>query len=101
MAITLTEAIRQLRDDLRQAVLDGQGQDIVFTPATIEVELAVVFETEAKAGGGLKLLTLVDLSGEAKVSRGSQHKIKLTLDVADGEGRPLKVSSNKLPDNLR
>ena len=101
MVIKLTEAIKQIRDDLRQAVVEAQGQDILFTPSAIEVELTVSFETEAKADGGVKLLTFLDLSGEGKVSRTNQHKIKLTLEVADKHGQPLKVSSNRLPNNLR
>src|SRR5262245_50853157 len=101
MHIVLAEAIKELRDDLRQAVLDGKGQDIVFTPRGIELELAVTFGTEAKAGGGLKLLTFLDISGEGKRSNSSQHKIKLTLDVADKDGNPIKVSSSGQPTKLR
>jgi hypothetical protein len=101
MTITLAEAIRQLRDDLRQAVLDAEGQDIVFTPRAIEVELAITFDTEAKVGGGVKLLTFLDLSGEGKAAHSNQQKIKLTLDVADGNGNPINVNANKLPKNLR
>jgi hypothetical protein len=101
MQITLADAIKQLRDDLREAVLEGQGQDIVFTPRGVELELAITFGTELKAGGGFKLLAFLDLSAEAKSSDSSQHKIKLTLDIADKDGKPLKVSSAEQPRRIR
>jgi len=89
--ILLSEAIEQLRDELRKAILEGNDQDIIFTPNTIEIELGVSFSTEEKAGGGLKLLTFINVSAEAKATRESQHKIKLSLSVADRDGKPIKV----------
>lgn len=101
MHIPLADAISQLRDDLREAILEGTGQEIVFTPRGIELELAITFETEVKAGGGVKLLTFLNLSAETKASDSSQHKIKLTLDVVDKDGNQIKVSSSTLPANLQ
>jgi len=102
MEITLVDAIEQLRNDLREAVLEGQGQtDIIFTPRQVEVELAITFGTEVKAGGGLKLLALLDLSAEGKSSDTSQHRVKLTLDIADKNGNPLKVRSSNEPQRVR
>jgi hypothetical protein len=89
--IPLSQAIEQLRDELRLAILEGNDQDIIFTPNVIDIELVVSFSTEAKAGGGFKLLTFIDVSAEANATLESQHKIKLSLSVADREGRPIKV----------
>ncbi len=100
MQIPITDAIQQLRDQLREAVLEGRDQDIVFTPNGVEVELGVTFAAEAKAGGGFKLLAFLDLCAEAKASRESQHKIKLSLSVADRHGQPLKVRSGTVPKGL-
>jgi hypothetical protein len=100
MQIPLADAIRQLRDELRESILEGKDQDIVFTPNGIDLELAITFATEAKAGGGFKLLAFLDLSTEGKVSRDSQHKIKLSLAVADRNGQPIKVKSAKMPGGL-
>jgi hypothetical protein len=100
MQIPLSDAIQQLRDELRAAILEGRGQDIVFTPNGIEIELGVSFSAEAKAGGGIRLLAFLDLSAEAKASRGSQHKIKLSLSVADKSGQPIKVRSDAVPEGL-
>ena len=93
MQVPLTAAIGQLREDLRQAVLERGDSDIIFVPKSIELELSVTFDTEAKVGGGFKLLAFLDLSAEAKASRSSGHTLRLTLDVTDRDLKPLKVVS--------
>jgi hypothetical protein len=98
--LPLSEAIAQLRESLRYAVLEGKDKDIVFAPKEIELELGITFGTEAKVGGGVKLLAFLDLSAEAKTSDSHQHKIKLKLEVTDKAGKPLKVRSSKLPAGL-
>ena len=100
MEVPIADAIQQLRDQLREAILEGNNQDVVFTPNGIDLELGVTFGAEAKAGGGFKLLAFLDLSAEAKASRESQHKIKLSLAVADRNGQPLKIRSDALPRGL-
>jgi hypothetical protein len=95
MSIPLSEAIAELRAELRKAVLERNDQDIIFTPKGIELELGVILETEAKAGGGFKLLALVDLSSEATASRSSAHKVKLILDVTDRDLKPIKILSQR------
>jgi hypothetical protein len=100
MQIPLSDAIQQLRDELREAILEGNDKDIVFTPNGIDIELGVSFSAEAKVGGGFKLLAFLDLSTEAKANRESQHKIKLSLSVADKNGQPIKVRSDAVPKGL-
>jgi hypothetical protein len=100
MQIPISEAIQQLRDELREAILEGKGQDIVFTPNSVEIELAVKFTVEAKAGGSFKLLALLDVSGEAKAARERQHSIKLSLSVSDREGKPIKIRSQAKAQDL-
>lgn len=101
MSISISDAISQLREELRSAILDGQDQDIVFSPNSIEIELGITFATEAKASGGIKNLIFLDISGEGKVNRESQHKIKLSLSVSDKEGKPLKVRADNVPEGLK
>jgi hypothetical protein len=98
--IPLADAIAQLRDQLREAILEGKDKDIIFTPNSIDIELAVTFKAEAKATGGFKLLAFLDLSGEASAGRESQHKIKLSLSIADKDGKPIKVRSDAVPKGL-
>jgi hypothetical protein len=98
--IHLSDAIQQLRDELRTAILEARGQDVVFTPNSIELELGVTFTVEAKAGGGFKLLAFLDIAAEAKGGRESEHKIKISLSVADKDGQPIKVRSDVVPKGL-
>jgi Trypsin-co-occurring domain 2 len=100
MQIPLSDAIQQLRDELRDAILEGKGQEIVFTPNEIDIELGISFRAEAKAGGGFKLFAFLDLSAEASTSRENQHKIKLSLSVADKNGQAIKVRSESVPRRL-
>jgi hypothetical protein len=100
MQIPLADAIQQLRDELREAILEGREKDILFTPNGIELELGLSFAAEAKVGGGFKLLAFLDLSTEAKASRESHHKIKLSLSVTDKNGQPIKVRSDAVPKGL-
>ena len=98
--IPLSDAIQQLRDQLREAILEGKDQDIVFTPNSIDIELGVTFKAEAKTSGGFKLLAFLDLSAEGSAGRESQHKIKMSLSVADRTGKPIKVRSDAVPRGL-
>ncbi|MEY9126391.1 trypco2 family protein [Bradyrhizobium yuanmingense] len=100
MHISIAEAINQIRNDLREAIVESAGQDILFTPKEITLELGVTFGTEVKAGGGFKLLTFLDLSGEAKSSNNRQHKIVLKLEASDAKGSPIKVRSKRVPGGL-
>jgi hypothetical protein len=98
--IPITTAIEQLRDQLREAILEGKDKDVVFTPQGIDIELSVAFKAEVAAKGGLKLLAFLDLSAETKASRESLHKIKLSLSVADKNGQTLKLRSDDIPKGL-
>lgn len=100
MQIPISDALQQLRDELRKAILEGENQDIIFTPKSIDVELGVSFSAEAKAGGGLKILAVIDISAGASATRESQHKVKLSLDVVDKNGQPLKIRSETRPRGL-
>lgn len=93
--IPITVAIQQLRDQLREAIIEARDKEIVFTPNEIELELSVTFKAEGE--GTVKLLALLDLS--ARASRESLHKIRLSLSVADRNGHPIKVrdESRQLP----
>jgi hypothetical protein len=57
----------------------------------VEVELGIVFDVEAEAGGGFKLFSLIDLSGRAKTSNENTHKITLTREPTGRDGRPISV----------
>jgi hypothetical protein len=94
--VTLVEAIRELRAQILQAATEGEGAPIRFVPDTVEVELGVTFEIQAEAGGGFKLLSLIDLSGKAKVDDQSTHKVKLILKPVGPDGSPALIGSTVL-----
>ncbi len=98
--IPIADAIQQLREQLAEAVRRGVHENIVFTPTGIELELAVNFSTEEKAGGGFKLFAFLDVSVEGKAKQESQHKIKLSLSVSDAQGSPLEVRKKGVPARL-
>jgi hypothetical protein len=95
--VPITDAIQQLREELRKAILEGKGQEIVFTPNEIEVELSVSFKAEKEGHGGIKVFAFLDLSASAQAGRESLHKIKLSFSVADSSGNPLKMRSSTIP----
>lgn len=92
----LSEAIKQLREELRTAARERENaQDIIFTADKIELELGVTFGLEAEAGVGFKLLAFLDVSAKGKASEQSAHKIKFTFDITDADGKKVKVKGTK------
>jgi hypothetical protein len=64
MQIPLSNAIQQLRDQLREAIFEGKDEGHRLHAERIAIELAVSFSAEMKASGGVKLLAFLDLSAE-------------------------------------
>jgi len=94
--VTLAVAIQQLREQLREAAKGGEEEDLRFLPESVEVELDVKFSLEMEAGGGLKLWSILDLSGKAKTGDETTHKVKLILKPVDRSGNPTLIGSSKL-----
>lgn len=92
---TVAQAIRELRAQLEEAATESQGSGIRFVPKSVEIELGIVFNVEAEAGGGFKLLSLVDISGKAKAADQSTHKMKLTLEPVGRDGKPVLVRDSE------
>jgi hypothetical protein len=93
--VTLAQAIRELREQLVEASMEGEGSTIRFVPKSVDVELGIIFNVEAEAGGGFKLFSLVDLSGKAKTGNESTHKVKLTLEPVGKDGKPILVGDKE------
>ena len=97
MRIPLAQALAQLKDELREAILDTR-KDIVFAPKDIELELNVGFDVEAKASGGVKLLSFLHVSAEAGEKSSNHHKLTLKLDVTDSTGKKLLIRDTNVPE---
>ena len=94
--VTVAEAVREIRKQLSEASAEGAGQDLRFIAKSVEVELGITFSLEKEAGGGLKLWSILDLSGKAKTSDESTHKIKLVLEPVGGvDGKPKLISDDQ------
>jgi hypothetical protein len=89
--VTIAQAIRELRAQLAEAAMEGKGTAISFVPRTVEVELGITFNVEAEVGGSFKLLSLVTLSGKARMADESIHKVKLTLEPVSRDGEPVVI----------
>lgn len=93
--VTLARAIRELREQLTEAVSEGENASVRFTPRSVEVELGITFDVEVEAGGGFKLFSLVDLSVKSKIGDESIHKVKLTLEPVGRDGKALLVRDSE------
>ena len=92
--IRLSDAIENLREELKLAHEKGKSQDLQFCVESVEIELEVVAEDEVGASGKINWWVL---SGavDSKMKDASKHKLKLTLQVVDASGKPLRVSQRQ------
>ena len=79
--IELAALIRKLREELAEAVLEGEGEAVRFQLETLELELQVTVGRAAEAKGGIKIW-LVEAGTGAEGKRESIQKVKLTLKPA-------------------
>jgi hypothetical protein len=89
--VTVAEAIKQLRMQLEDAQREGIGKELRFLARSVEVELAIVFKSEAEGGAGVKAW-FIDVSGKATASGEKTHRVKLILEPVDRDGKPTLVS---------
>lgn len=80
----ITEAIEQLREQLSAAQEKGKGASLRFHITEVEMEFLVEVRKEGKGGAGLKL-GVVSLGADGAISQGSTHRLRLKLDVKDGD----------------
>lgn len=98
--IKLSDAIENLREELKIAQEKGKKQDLQFDLQSIDLELEVIAEGESGASGKINWYIFgggVDL----KVKDISKHKLKLTLKAIDvNSDQPIRVSKSqeRLPD---
>jgi len=88
--IPLSEMLAELRKELLEAKLEGQGSDLKFLIEDIEIELQIATTKEAGIDGGVKFWVY---NAEAKVdiSEARTQKLKLKLKPVgrDGKGEVL------------
>lgn len=84
--ITLAKMIAAVREELKQAEIDGRGQDLRFEVQEVELELVVTAEHETTAGGGVKVW-VIEAGADATVKKGQSHTVKVRLKPASGVPR--------------
>jgi hypothetical protein len=94
--VTVADAIKQLRAQLEDAQQEGIGKGLRFLARSVEVELTIVFKTEAEGGAGVKVAWFLDVSGKAKAADETTHKVKLVLEPVGRDGKPTLVSDREL-----
>ena len=92
--IRLSDAIENLREELVLAKKQGKDKDLQFDISAIELELEVVIEKETGTGGKINYW-IFQAGVDAKASKANTHKLKLTLQAIETNGKPLRVSQEQ------
>ncbi|MGW7529992.1 trypco2 family protein [Streptomyces sp. NPDC054783] len=89
-SVELSDVIKQLRQELKEAVSAGDGQDLRFELGPVELELTVAIEKAASTGAKVRFW-VVDANMDGKVAAISTQRIHLTLEprqiTASGQQR--------------
>jgi Trypsin-co-occurring domain 2 len=88
--IALAQAIKDLRRELTSALEEGKGQSLRFKPGPVELDLEVAMTLEGGGKGEVKFW-VVAIGADGKASRVGTHKIKLSLQPVDKEGREFLI----------
>lgn len=89
--IQLSDVIVELRRELRDAQIKGEGQDLKFRVEDIELELQVAREKEGSGEVETKWW-VYNAKAAGKLAKQSVQKLKFKLIPETGKGEPLKVS---------
>lgn len=86
--VGLTRAIKALREELAEAITQGEGEDLKFTVDAIDLELAVACEV---GGNGELSFQVLGMGGKlgGKAGGTATHRVKLSLKIADRDGKPV------------
>lgn len=76
--IELADVIRDLREQIQLAQIDGADKDLKFELGPVEVELTVAVSSEDTGAAKVRFY-VVEVGGSLKDSEVSTQKLKLTL----------------------
>jgi len=89
----LSEAIENVREELRRAMIAGAGEDIQFPVGQVTLEFQVGMRKTADGTGKIKVWVLEAGAG-AKVEHDDVQKVTVVLQPPiDAHGTPIKVAS--------
>ncbi len=91
--VPLAEAITDLRRELLRAMTTGEGEPLKFELDSVVLELEVGITTKGNAEAKVGLWSVLTVGSSAEHSRGSRHKLMLTLSprLADAPDKKVQV----------
>lgn len=90
VGVGLADAINQVRAELEQAIMSGQGSPVAFRAGPVELEFEVAFTRTGGINGGFQL-SVLSLGAKHEKSAGTTHRIKVELTPADRDGRDMLI----------
>jgi hypothetical protein len=88
--VGLAEVIRQVRGELEQARLDGEGHTLHFAVQKVSLEFAVQVHRTGSGRGGLRIGVVTAELG-ASVGRDTTHRIQVELQPEQQDGGSVLV----------
>ncbi|MFG3701387.1 trypco2 family protein [Micromonospora sp. NPDC047620] len=92
MEIELADAVAVVREELLEAARRGADHEVGFVVGPIEMEFAVELRADVKAKAGFKAWVLASAEVQAGVTRGSIHRVKVTLTPKQPDGTDLLIA---------
>jgi hypothetical protein len=92
--IELGVVIGELRRELQEAMNQGKDQPLRFELGPVELEATVAIE-KGGSGGAKVRFWVVELGGDAKVTKSSTQRIKLALQPRLASGQSAWVASDE------
>ena len=85
--LELASVIRQLREELNEAMDDAKGERLRFELGPVELSLTVTVGREAAPGAKIRFW-VIEAGADAKISREAAQDIKLVLTPRDMKAPP-------------
>ena len=90
--VELAAAIGQVREQLTKAIEEGKDSPVAFRAGPVELEFEVQFAASGGGEAGVKVW-VVSVGAKGDVSRGTTHRLKVTLTPVDRVGKDALIGS--------
>lgn len=89
--ISLAKAVAMVRQELSEAIIEGEDADLVFPVGQVTMSFQVGLTAAGTASGGVDLW-VVDVKAEGAIGRESIQTVTIVLEPpVDRDGRPVKI----------
>ena len=92
--VGLAEAVRALREELTTAMKTAAGEVLRFELGPVEMEFLLEVKKDAGGQGGVRF-GVISLGGNASMSSGSTHRVKLSLTPKDALGQSFVMADDE------